>query len=252
MARKPRQRSLSGIYHVILRGNNKQNIFEDEEDRTYFLNKMFFYKKECGFEIYAYCLMDNHVHLLIKEKEVSISNIIKRLAGSYAYWFNRKYDRVGHLYQDRFRSEPVEDERYFLSVLRYIHNNPVVAGLAADFSEYRWSSYNEYFKRNSEIDVKLCYSMMDRERFILFHNKKNNDSCLEVTYTVFRFMTDSVARNVIKSIMDLHMVKSLSDIKKSLRNSIIRQFREAGLSIKQINRLTGISIGIIKKQKITR
>lgn len=90
--------------------------------------------------------MDNHAHLLVNEGEDEISRIIKRIGTSYVYYFNKKYGRVGHLFQDRFKSEAIEDDSYLLAVVRYIHNNPVKAGIVKNASSYRWSSFNAYIE----------------------------------------------------------------------------------------------------------
>lgn len=90
--------------------------------------------------------MGNHVHILIKEGKEDLGNVMRRIGASYVYWYNVKYDRVGHLFQDRFKSEAVEDNRYLLSVLRYIHQNPLKAGIVSDIREYKWSSYKQMKK----------------------------------------------------------------------------------------------------------
>ena len=143
MPRQARRKSESGIYHIILRGINQQQIFEDEEDSRRFLETLSKYKEQCGYEIYAYCLMGNHVHILLKEGKENLTLVLKRIAGSYVYWYNWKYHRSGHLFQDRFKSEPVEDDAYFLTVIRYIHQNPVKAGICRNVDGYKFSSYNE-------------------------------------------------------------------------------------------------------------
>jgi len=129
MPRQARRKSESGIYHIMLRGINQQQIFEDEEDSLRFLETLLKYKEQCGYEIYAYCLMGNHIHILLKEGKENLTLVLKRIAGSYVYWYNWKYRRSGHLFQDRFKSEPVEDDEYFLTVIRYIHQNPIKAGI---------------------------------------------------------------------------------------------------------------------------
>ena len=129
MPRQAREKSSSGIYHVMLRGINRQNIFEDDRDRQRFIETILYYKTISNYELYGYCLMDNHIHLLIKEKDESISKAIKRICSSYVYWYNQKYERCGHLFQERYKSEVVETEGYFLTVIRYIHQNPIKAGL---------------------------------------------------------------------------------------------------------------------------
>lgn len=104
MPRKARTRAESGIYHVMLRGINCQQIFEDEEDNEMFLKILRDYKPVCGYQLLAYCLMGNHVHLLIKEGTESLEQTFKRIGARFVYWYNTKYQRVVHLFQDRFRA----------------------------------------------------------------------------------------------------------------------------------------------------
>jgi len=144
MPRLAREKCESNIYHVMLRGAGQQQIFEDAEDSERFLKILAECKQISGFALYAYCLMGNHVHLLIKEQCETLEQIVKRIATRYVYWFNVKYARCGHLFQDRFRSEPVKDRRYFLTVLCYIHQNPIKAGICEDLDQYVYSSYREY------------------------------------------------------------------------------------------------------------
>ena len=118
----------------MLRENEQRQVFKDAEDNERFLEMLSACKTASGFEVYAYCLMGNHLYLLIRTDESGdpLSRIFRRLGAQYVYWYNGKYERVGHLFQDRFRSEPVEDDAYLLSVLRYIHQNPVKAGIVQD------------------------------------------------------------------------------------------------------------------------
>ena len=111
----------------MLRGINRQQIFEDAEDCHKFLTILTEYKAQCGYSIYAYCLMGNHIHLLLKEGTESLEQVFKRVCGKFVYWYNAKYQRTGHLFQDRFKSEPVDTEAYLQTVIRYIHQNPVIA-----------------------------------------------------------------------------------------------------------------------------
>ena len=141
----------------MLRGINKQLIFEDEEDYDCFLEILRECKELCNFKIYAYCLMGNHVHLLIKAQENNLETIFKRIAGRYVYYYNVKYQRVGHLFQDRFKSEPVEDDAYLLTVLRYIHQNPVKAKLCKKVEEYCYSSIGEYLCNSEIVDGQFIH-----------------------------------------------------------------------------------------------
>ena len=153
MPRQSRKKSSTGIYHVMLRGINKQDIFEVEEDYVRMkeiLIRLNERRDEQGhplpqaYSMYAYCLMSNHIHLLIRERDEGIAETIKRLGIGYAAYFNKKYQRSGHLFQDRFRSEPVESMEYFMILLRYIHQNPVKAAIVKDVGDYPWSSWREY------------------------------------------------------------------------------------------------------------
>lgn len=136
MPRSARNKSSTGIYHIILRGINKQRIFEDNEDNRKFLETIKTHQETSEYQIYAYCLMSNHVHLLMKEGNENLGMAFRRIGASYVYWYNWKYNRRGHLFQDRYRSEAVETDEYFLTVLRYIHQNPIKAGITKEIHSY--------------------------------------------------------------------------------------------------------------------
>jgi putative transposase len=123
LARQARSKSESGIYHVMLRGNERKPVFLDEEDKNRLVEIMLQKKEAAGSHLYAYCIMDNHVHMVIRELENGqpLETLMKRIGVTYALYFNKKYKRVGHVFQDRFRSEVIEDESYLLSVIRYVH-----------------------------------------------------------------------------------------------------------------------------------
>jgi REP element-mobilizing transposase RayT len=142
--------SESGIYHVMLRGVNRDAIFLEEGDRERFLQALGEVKEASGCRVLAYCLVRNHVHLVLRTGDEPIGAIVKRLGVRYAGWFNRKYGRVGHLFQDRFRSLPVDDDAYLVTLLRYVWANPVEAGLVAVPEDYRWSS-RRFFGRHSTL-----------------------------------------------------------------------------------------------------
>ena len=199
MPRQARRKSESGIYHIILRGINQQQIFADEEDSLWFLETLSKYKEQCGYEIYAYCLMSNHVHILLKEGKENLTLVLKRIAGSYVYWYNWKYHRSGHLFQDRFKSEPVEDDAYFLTVIRYIHQNPVKAGICRNVDGYKFSSYNEYINNATLIDTDFCLGIIDKEQFIEFNNEFNDDVCLDISNNDFRLNDDEALKIILKT-----------------------------------------------------
>ena len=140
MPRTARKKCESGIYHIILRGINKQTVFYDDEDREVFLNRLKLIKEEMPYKIYAFCLMDNHIHLLLKETGNSTGKILLKILSSYVFWYNKKYDRCGNLFQDRYKSEPINTDAHLLCAARYIHQNPIKAGIANIISDCKWSS----------------------------------------------------------------------------------------------------------------
>lgn len=251
MPRKARQKSESGIYHVIMRGINRQTIFEDEEDYEKFIRTILKYKETSGYEIYAYCLMSNHVHLLLKTGQEPLEQVMRRVCGSYVYWYNWKYQRIGNLFQDRFKSEAVENDSYLLQVQRYIHQNPLKAGLVKDIELYKWSSYNEYVKRPAIINSNLLLEIfnIDREQgirdFIEFHFDIENRNCLDIEEK--HRMKDEDARDLIKKICKVENIGDLQKFERTIRNKRLKELKEAGLSVRQIERITGINRGIILK-----
>lgn len=146
MTRHSRQLSETGLYHVMLRGNERKNIFQDDKYKQRFLDGIETKGNEVDFAVHAYCIMNNHVHLLINSKGQDLASIMKGIAVRYAAFYNWKQGRVGHVFQDRFKSEPIENDAYLLAVVRYIHNNPVKARMVAKPADYRWSSYCEYLQ----------------------------------------------------------------------------------------------------------
>lgn len=247
MPRQAREKSDSGTYHVILRGINQQKIFEDEEDYQKLFETLVKYKTICEYEIFAYCFMDNHIHLLIKTGKETLGQIFKRIGGSYVYWYNNKYKRSGHLFQDRYKSEVVEDDGYFLSVIRYIHLNPQKAGLCKTLEQYKFSSYGEYLSPSAGqlINSDEALTLLNRESFISFHKEESSDNCLELKEK-YR-LSDKDALRIIKKISKCSNSADFQALPPDKRDKYIKSFKKEGLSIRQISRLTGISFGIIRK-----
>ena len=247
MPRGARRKSESGIYHIMLRGINQQTIFEDDEDYFKFVETLENYKAVSGYKVFAYCLMSNHIHILLKVEKEDLDLIMKRVAGSYVYWYNWKYYRKGHLFQDRFKSEPVEDDSYFMTVLRYIHQNPIKAGITDNVDNYRFSSYNDYISEESEVvDLDFALSLMKKDEFIAFNNEKNDDNCLDIDEKDFR-INDIDAKKIIKGISKCDSATEFQQLEQKKRDEYIKKLKDKGLSIRQISRLTGISKGIVGK-----
>lgn len=247
MPRTAREKSRTDTYHIMLRGINQQQIFEDEEDCDKFIEILKHYQAICGYKVFAYCLMGNHIHLLMEFPKAPIEQVFKRIGSKYVYWYNIKYQRKGHLFQDRFRSEPVDDDPYFFTVIRYIHQNPVKAGLCKNVQDYKYSSYNGYFTDSDLIDKEFVFSVISKEDFIEHNNQSSTAKCLDVDEKVIKRVTDEEARKIIKKYSKCENVTEFQAIPIGKRDKYLRIFKEKGISIRQISRLTGVSYYVIQK-----
>lgn len=191
--------------------------------------------------------MGNHVHLLLKVSNDDLDLIFKRIGGSYVYWYNRKYYRSGHLFQDRFKSEPINDEEYFLTVLHYIHMNPVKAGICKTVDKFIYCSYNEYIGTDSQglIDTDLALKYLSLDEFIEFHKHESNEKCLDDSELVR--LNDIDAQKIIKRISKCANANDFQKLDIETRDKYIKKLRDKGLSIRQISRLTGLTYGIIRR-----
>lgn len=248
MPRSARIKSSSSIYHVILRGINRQDIFEEDEDKKKFL----WILRDCigvsGCHIYAYCLMSNHVHILIGIGNEDIDVIMKRTGSRYVFYFNDKYGRVGHLFQDRFKSEVVENDRYFLTVVRYILQNPLKAGLESKPGNYVWSSYGAYSGRPDQItDISIATKIAGgKEKIIDFINESNDDSVLDFSLGRKK-LSDDELRERLYQVTGCRSVTEYQNESKEKQKAYVLQMRKDGLSLSQIARLTGKSKTMIHK-----
>ena len=260
MARLSRLASDSGVYHVILRGVNRQDIFESDKDYLKYLSLMervAFPVDENGMRIppllviYAYCLMPNHVHLLVREQKCGISAAIKWISGTYAGYFNQKYEHIGHLFQNRFRSEVVNDWEYFLTLMRYIHQNPVAGGIVNDVRHYRWSSWSEY-DPGMVCDVPICATKSVYTKISFDALEELVDTPLPKTQRILDFdsdtgmrVTDERLREYIKAEFGIAEVSTIQHLEKNERNEIIIKLLEFCGNVMQISRVTGICRGVI-------
>lgn len=165
MPRQARVQSPTGVYHAMVRGIGKMNIFMDDKDRLKYLDSLNRFKDKGRYFLLAYCLMDNHVHLLLKEGTENLAATMKRLGVSYAMHFNNRYQRPGHLFQNRYKSEPIDSEQQFMVCARYIHNNPVQAGLVKTPESYRWSSYSAYLNpaANTMVSTQMLLKLYSED-----------------------------------------------------------------------------------------
>lgn len=246
MPRQARQKCETGYFHLIVRGIGRQALFESREDYLFFLSILERFSRQTAVVVCAYCLMENHVHLLIRDSQDQKALMMKKIGVSYAQYYNRKYDRQGHLFQDRYLSEAVADERYLLTVFRYILNNPQKAGICPA-ARYEWSSYRLYGRRSGFVDTELlCELIGDARHYAEFIAAPDGKRCLDCDEPRDR---DEWARTVLRECLGAESGAALQSLDREARNAALRRLLDAGLSIRQIERLTGISRGVIQRIK---
>ena len=265
MPRNARQLSKTGIYHIMLRGNERRDIFLEDADKLTFIDFLYAKKSDEGCLLYAYCLMDNHVHLVVKEGCNGIATLMKRIGTSYVKYFNQKYQRVGHLFQDRYKSETIESDSYCLTVIRYVHQNPEKAGI--DRSEaYKWSSYQAYLGGPGVTrylpEMTEVLGMFGQEieaalnQFRQFHAEYGGEVCLDIRNGS---EVDEKIEATVRRLFDdtLHSTGlTLKDIAKKenthIRKGIILKLRnDTGLSGRKLSQLTGINRETIRRALLT-
>ena len=169
MGRPWREEYKGGIYHVIARGNNKEYIFKEDIDKGYFIKQLKESIDGMNYRVFGYVLMDNHYHILIQTMDKKLQEIMHQINNKYSKYFNAKYKRVGHVFQGRYKATLVQDERYLIWVLRYIHQNPVQAGICETVSGYKWSSdvfYRRGIKGFVNVDIVLNMLAADRNKAV--------------------------------------------------------------------------------------
>ena len=230
--------------HLIVRGIGRQALFEDREDRIRYLALLQRYSRETEVAICAYCLMENHVHLLAYDPKGHTPLLMKKLGVCYARHFNRKYERVGHLFQDRYQSEAIEDDGYFLAVYRYILNNPEKAGICRA-EDYEWSSYRQYDDPEAFVDTSLLHGMIgDADDYAAFMREKDDVACMEFEPPRH---DDEWAAAIIRERLKVTSGTVLQTFDRDERNAALRRLKAEGISVRQLERLTGINRGVIQR-----
>ncbi len=246
MPRVARIKSYTNMYHTILRGIDQRNIFYDEQDRKKFIQELIKTKEKYKYDIYAYCLMNNHIHLLVNDYENNLCKIMQKIALSYSIYFNKKYERIGHLFQNRYISKPVENIRYLCSLQKYIHQNPQNEGICKT-EEYKWSSYKDYKGRDGITETKYLLSIYGNleefERFTL--QRLNNDIKDFLEYELKTKITDDEAKVIISEIVDIKEIQRLNTYE---RNKEIQKLIDIkGISLSQMSRILGINRKVIER-----
>lgn len=248
----------------MLRGINRQQIFETGDDYIQMLEILsdlhikfddlgHIISDNCC-KIYAYCLMGNHLHLLIQEADMTIADLIKTLASRYVFYYNRYHCRVGHLFQERFKSEPVEDRNYFIELIRYIHQNPVKAGIVRNANEYRWSSWHEYLSPTTDNICDIGFALSDVSlsdlQAMLVDAKPSEHNFIDIDESdiaVKVLMTDSYVR---EKLLEASRCNSIAEFQRQSikeRKDACAKIRALGAGVRQLARISGMGVATISK-----
>ncbi|QNB46245.1 hypothetical protein BR63_07915 [Thermanaerosceptrum fracticalcis] len=189
MPRKPRNHMEGTIYHVLNRGNNKDNIFIDKKDYHVFLKFLWEQKEKNNISILCYTLMPNHFHFLVKVSAIPLGKFMHGLQSNYAHYFNMRHNKVGSLFQDRYKAFHVEENQYLLQLIRYIHLNPMRAGLVEFLRDYPWTSHHDILQLKSNlIDLSVVVDLFETpERMLRTYQQLvdiKNDTLSSPPYTL--------------------------------------------------------------------
>lgn len=245
------------INHVIIRGINKQEIFLDKQDKEKFIKEIVKTKEKYHYELYAYVLMPNHVHMQMYDGEENLPTIMNSIQTRYVSYFNKKYERVGHLFQGNYINKIIEDNNYFENNIRYIHQNPEKAGIEKK-ERYKWSSYNAYIVNDDKlVDINVWLDKLDYDRnkaimkFKEFNDIKKKDKITD--YIEFELQSKITDEQLIETLKNELGTQNIQNIQRYNSKEIRKMLSEiAGLSyvsISQLSRVTGISRKIISKIK---
>ena len=244
----------------MVRGINHQNIFEEHEDYYQFLTTLDLMAQSYepdgtpsgrNYILYAYCLMSNHIHLLIREREDTIGMAIKRIASSYVYYYNHKYSRDGHLFRERFKSEPVNDMAYFVTLLRYIHQNPLKAGIVTNVNDYEFSSWQEYCDKDGVLfplcDTQTVLNRIPYNELNALVNEPLSDdvTCLDIEEASKGRPSDDQVMMFIKEKTGATNISAFQQLPDEIRRSVLVELKGRIASLRQLERLTGIGKSMI-------
>lgn len=257
MARKARIQSPTNYYHIMARGNNREYIFTNPDHKTYYLEVLNEQAEDSLIEIAAYCIMDNHVHMVIEADMLNLTKAMKSINIKFAMRINKQNNRVGHVFQDRYKSEAIYNDSHLQQIVRYVHNNPIKAKISKTLDQYKWSSYNEYINKNEIInenqkDFILNYYNNDIKNFIKFHKEVDYNEYLEIKEDIETQRLDH-AQSIIQNYFIEHGISETKQISKNpyhLEMIIKNLLEKSKLSHRNIADLLEINRGDVHRVKV--
>lgn len=240
MPRKSRKQLETNFFHVINQGINKEYIFNTEFNKKEYLKILYEQKDKYNLDIISFAIMDNHFHLLIYVKEINdLSNYMKSVNEIYAMIYNKINDRVGPVFRDRFKSEPINNEKYLFQCVSYIHRNPVKAGIASKIGEYRFASTTEYALNKISRILNKDIKQIELQDNVEFLDVKSEQSIKEIM---------EISDKIILSIKDRLKIQQINKKDAFVMKCVIKEIREkTGASMQFIAKYLGISKSTVHK-----
>ena len=249
-----RQTSETGLYHVVLKGNADQVIFESDSDRLRFLEMLYEAKQTHALGVLAWCLMDNHVHLIIDDPNMHLVACMNLLEQRFAIRFNGRCSRTGVVFRRPFWSEPILSDEHLLAALAYVHNNPQAAGICRA-SDYRWSSYSAYANNIDErgvTDTAMILEMLyGREGFVRFSESMPPRATPFMGSRLTKHLTDQEALRICDEALGEGAVSTIKQLSPVQRCKPLASLLDLGLTKIQIKRLTGLASTQIERALAT-
>ena len=247
MSRKPRQDSETKIFNVGQKGHNGVDVFFDDEDRAEYLLRLHRACSSYNVLLLAFTLMSNHVHLVLQGDVANLELVFKSLGSSYGQWYNRKYDRSGTLWNGRYYSDPIADDKHLLAALGYIYNNPVAAGIVKSPEDYEWTSFNELDNPASELVNNAALAEIidinELKEYTLDSAKDKAkqwwDRKLEVIPQ--KYLHEKSAIKLVKDFLGDVVLGRIQEQSEKWLQSLIAKLLQAGSNITQISRVTGLN-----------
>jgi len=246
MSRLARQDQETAYYHIMVQGIDRDYIFGNKENKTEYIKRVEKQKNE-EVRIYSYCIMSNHAHFLIHTRTITdLSLMMKKINTSYAVYYNGITNRTGYVFRDRFKSQGICDERYLISCMVYIHNNPLKASVTKNIEDYGFSSYNDYLRGEGKItDIKGFYNLtgLSAKEILELHNKDFNEQWID----------EKPARAYREAYMEFMEEHKLSEIKEITSNrELLKAFtekiiEETGMSLRRVAEALGVNRETLRK-----
>lgn len=251
MPRRARVRSKTNYYHILMRGNNKAWIFDGPELKAYFMKALKRIESEEDMDLAAWCIMDNHVHLVARIAFESLERVLKRLNVSYASYYNKRTKNVGHVFQGRAKSLPLESDESLVNNIRYVHNNPLKARIVSDLTSYKWTSMNSYLNGPKNKTMNMVKNLIGKsnQAFLNFHEEDDDQVYLDIN-EVMEEQQAQAAQQAIEVVCRRHSVQDKKEIfghREIMKEMVKEVIMVSGYSGRQTAEFLGLTEAMVRR-----